>query len=137
MMSKFTTLHFLQDDIPYCPDRFRSVNPWSDWYIPVVRFPTAEMLTHTPQDIAHEFFNHTTSRFWHVKLRRIVRPGDMFSLDSDLWLFIPSCDIYQFDDRQTWCITPDLHLGITQLLETPYDKLERCSIRHGNNGVRC
>jgi hypothetical protein len=137
-MRDHTTLHFLREDIAYAPDLF-SAEPCSlQWFIPVVSYPTAEMLTRTPSGIAWEFFTHTTSLSWHTRLRRAVRPGDVFTFDNQCWMYIPAHHIEAFDglpvQHMDW---NDLHLRIVQLSsEQRYDQLDRRNICLHDNGVR-
>lgn len=95
-MSRFVDLHFLnKNETPVDLtnlDGYLNMDTCKHKFTSVLRFPKDEFMGDTPESIGMELFFHTTKNFWHTKLRRFIKPGDMFTLDNETWFFTAKRD---------------------------------------------
>lgn len=88
-MSKFVDLRFIKayENLDLNVLKFKA-DKHIKKCISVLKFPIQEFTSEDPNNIAKELYFHTTSINWHSKLRRVIKPGDMFFIDKEPWVFL-------------------------------------------------
>jgi hypothetical protein len=75
--------------------------------------PKMEMQHNTPMDVASELIQYAVSPDWRWRLRRPVAPGDLFTVDTEIYAFVEP-DNMQLDMRPIH-LTNWKHLAISRL----------------------
>jgi len=99
-MRKYVSLHYLHADHPYDMTVLRRARHSERGanYTPMIRFHIEEMMSDTPAGAAWELYMTACGPDWHNKLRRAVRPGDCFTFNEEVWVFILAQDSELFED---------------------------------------
>lgn len=81
-------------------------------YYPVFICAKMEMKHDTAVDVAEELIARTCSPDWRWQLRRTIMPGDMFTVDNDIYAFVaPSTEQ---DDIRIFKLTKWEHLALAK-----------------------
>jgi len=88
-------LHYLREQTALDGMAFFEEQQCPEWYTQVAKWPTVELLGHTPVQQVTEVLELTVHPNWLRKRRRLPTYGDIVRIDGEPWLLAdkPNADI--------------------------------------------